>query len=126
VYAERIAFNRAVGNLLSNAYRFAQKRVLIHITSDSQNVCIDVEDDGPGIPEDKRVAILAPFVRLAERRIEARESEDGGEEQEEDCSGLGLGLAIVDRILKQHGGSIKIDQGELGGCLARTTWPKQL
>jgi len=126
VYAERIAFNRAVGNLLSNAYRFAQKRVLIHITSDAKNVCIDVEDDGPGIPEDKRVSILAPFVRLAERRIEARESEDGDQEQEENYSGLGLGLAIVDRILKQHGGSIKIDQGELGGCLVRTTWPKQL
>lgn len=126
VYAERIAFNRAVGNLLSNAYRFAQKRVLIYLTSDAQNVCIDVEDDGLGIPEDKRVAILAPFVRLAERRIEARESEDGDQEQEGNYSGLGLGLAIVDRILKQHGGSIKIDQGELGGCLVRTTWPKQL
>lgn len=125
VYADRIAFNRTIGNLLSNAFRFAHSRVLIHLSNDAEKVCIDVEDDGPGIPESKRVEILAPFVRLDERRIDqATVQEEGGDEQEENHSGLGLGLAIVDRILKQHGGSIKIDQGELGGCLVCTVWPR--
>ncbi|MFN5229614.1 MAG: ATP-binding protein, partial [Planctomycetota bacterium] len=38
-------------------------------------------------------------------------------------SGLGLGLAIVNRILQQHGGSVQIDSGPLGGCLVNTRWP---
>lgn len=45
VYADRIAFNREVGNLLSNAFRFAHSRVLIHLSNDAEKVCIDVEDD---------------------------------------------------------------------------------
>ncbi|MFN9624790.1 MAG: ATP-binding protein [Planctomycetota bacterium] len=106
-------------------FRFVHSRVLIHLSNDAEKVCIDVEDDGPGIPESKRVEILAPFVRLDERRIDlATVPEEGGDELKENDSGLGLGLAIVDLILTQHGGSIKIDQGELGGCLVCTVWPR--
>lgn len=117
VYADRIAFHRAIGNLLSNAFRYARSKVRIHIHAGIQCVCIDVEDDGPGIPETKRTEILAPFVRLSNA------SSDNKHGTEISHKGLGLGLAIVDRILKQHRGSIKIDQGKLGGCLVRTEWP---
>jgi len=117
VYADRIAFHRAIGNLLSNAFRYARSRVLIHLHASVNTVCIDVEDDGPGIPEAKRTEILAPFVRLTNTASNATNG------TEISYKGLGLGLAIVDRILKQHRGSIKIEQGELGGCLVQTVWP---
>jgi signal transduction histidine kinase len=117
VYADRIALHRAIGNLLSNAFRYARSKVRIHLHASVKTVCIDVEDDGPGIPETKRTEILAPFVRLTKTSI----NETNGNEI--NYKGLGLGLAIVDRILKQHRGSIKIEQGELGGCLVQTVWP---
>jgi two-component system sensor histidine kinase RstB len=78
-------------------------------------VCIDVEDDGPGIPGDFRSEVMKPFVRI-----------DPGSQDKEHASshsGLGLGLAIVQRILQQHGGSVEIDRGALGGCLVKTRWP---
>lgn len=120
VYVDRIAFHRAIGNLLSNAFRYARSKVRIHIRAGLKSVNIDVEDDGPGIPETKRTEVLAPFVRLSNL------SHDNNLAAEVNHKGWGLGLAIVDRILKQHGGSIKIDQGELGGCLVRTEWPNTI
>lgn len=156
VFADRISFHRAMGNLLSNAVRYARSTVRIHLhpslasrDSDDSKIpdpkspvtemlCIEVEDDGPGIPEDKRQEILAPFVRLyldgsptrvfnqASLQHEAEvSSKDRYRELEDTHAGLGLGLAIVDRILKQHGGSVRIEQGKLGGCLVRTCWPNE-
>ena len=78
-------------------------------------ICVDVEDDGPGIPGDFRCEVMKPFVRI-----------DPGSQDKDQASshsGLGLGLAIVNRILQQHGGSVQIDRGELGGCLVNTRWP---
>lgn len=127
VFADRIAFHRAIGNLLSNAFRYARSKVCIHIHAGLDAVFVDVEDDGPGIPPDQRIEILCPFVRLTTCRPDDQQSQ-GAEETgaEDDYNGLGLGLAIVDRILKQHGGNIIIDQGAMGGCLARTAWPRQV
>lgn len=156
VYADRISFHRAMGNLLSNAVRYARSTVRIHVhpslasrDSDDSKIpdpkspvtemlCIEVEDDGPGIPEDIREQVLAPFVRLyhggspshaIHRASQQHESEiptqDRYSELEDTHTGLGLGLAIVDRVLKQHGGSVRIEQGELGGCLVRTFWPNE-
>jgi signal transduction histidine kinase len=156
VYADRISFHRAMGNLLSNAARYAKSIVRIHVypsfaswdSDDSTSLdpkspvtemlCIEVEDDGPGVPEDKRREILAPFVRLhpdcsttraihqAPLQNESKvPSHDRYPELQDTHNGLGLGLAIVDRVLKQHGGSVRIEQGNLGGCLVRTFWPNE-
>ena len=126
VWADRIAFHRVISNLLSNAFRYAKSKVLIHVYCNPESVFVDVEDDGPGIPEDKRQEVLAPFARLLNHRASfVSESEDGssGKDDGDQSIGLGLGLTIVDRIVRQHGGSIEIHQGNLGGCLARTRWP---
>lgn len=152
IFADRISFHRAMGNLLSNAVRYAKSIVRIHIGQSCElrdsdvsksratnMLCIEIEDDGPGIPAEKRFEILAPFVRLyhnsspsdaINKSLLQNESEmqtrDGSIELEDTAhTGLGLGLAIVDRILKQHGGSVRIEQGKLGGCLVRTCWPNE-
>lgn len=124
VLADRRSFQRVFINLTSNAARYAESMVRIHVSEsneinshrESQRlVCIDVEDDGPGIPGDFRCEVMKPFVRI-----------DPGSQDKDQASshsGLGLGLAIVNRILQQHGGSVQIDRGELGGCLVNTRWP---
>lgn len=142
VYADRITFHRAIGNLLSNAVRYAKSKVRIHVYRASitsltdeagslpkPTVCIEIEDDGPGIPVQKRIEVMSPFVRLSPHesvpQSESPPSLDFYAQSESISThaGLGLGLTIVERSIKQHGGSISIHQGGLGGCLVQTHWP---
>ena len=124
VFADRRSFQRVFDNLISNAVRHAESALQIHVYEVTEEipgevlrsfVCIDVEDDGLGIPEEMRTEVIKPFVRI-EPQSELRQ-------QRASHAGLGLGLAIVDRILRQHGGSLQIDRGASGGCLVRTRWP---
>jgi signal transduction histidine kinase len=73
-------------------------------------VVLTVDDDGPGIPETERERVLQRFVRLDE----ARSRDDGGS---------GLGLSIVDEVVRAHGGSISITQSALGGARIQVTVP---
>jgi len=70
-----------------------------------------VRDDGPGIPRDQWTKVLEPFVRIDAPRSRAHR-------------GLGLGLAIVRRIVEAHGGSIEVADAPEGGTSVRTTWPR--
>ena len=97
-----------ISNTVRNASRFANQRILILAYRTAKGIIIDIEDDGPGIPEKHREAVFRPFERL---------SDAGGS--------AGLGLALVGRILKRHGGWAKIETSSLGGCRIRTFWPKQ-
>ena len=74
------------------------------------DVVLTVDDDGPGIPESERDRVLQRFVRLDE----ARSRDDGGS---------GLGLSIVDEVVRAHGGSISISQSPLGGARIQVTLP---
>jgi two-component system sensor histidine kinase RstB len=125
VFADRIAFHRVLGNLVSNALRYARRTICIRVyrvptspgKTDVGQVCLEVQDDGPGIAPEDCQRMLEPFVRLEGTDRAAVGS------QASNHAGLGLGLAIVDRILQQHGGQVTIDQGSLGGCRLRTYWP---
>jgi len=94
---------RAVQNLLVNAKRHARHHVRLQLLSQGHQWLIQVEDDGPGIPETQREAIFQPFVRLDPSRSKGR-------------GGFGLGLAIVQRIVNWHHGRIDIRDSELGGA----------
>jgi two-component system osmolarity sensor histidine kinase EnvZ len=98
-----MAVTRALENLIGNARRYGSVcKVSLELTPD--NVRIIVEDDGPGIPENRRAEALKPFARLDV----ARNQDSGG--------GVGLGLAIAHDIARRHGGDLMLGQSQsLGG-----------
>ncbi|MDK3072802.1 ATP-binding protein [Sedimentitalea sp. JM2-8] len=97
---------RAVENLIGNAVRYGDKAE-VSVTLTDRSLRIRVEDDGPGIPADKRAESVKPFSRLDPAR-----NQDKG-------SGVGLGLAIVADVARAHGGTLRLGQSEtLGGLCA--------
>ncbi|MDR5905211.1 ATP-binding protein [Franzmannia qiaohouensis] len=102
--AEPRYLQRALQNLVANACRHAERRVLISLHNDARAVRIDVEDDGPGVPEADRQEIFKPFARLDDSRTRR-------------SGGYGLGLSIVHKVMAWHGGSVMVDESPaLGGA----------
>jgi two-component system sensor histidine kinase RstB len=114
VLADPTALHRALGNLIGNAARFANRRVEISASAQGNRVVIDIDDDGPGIPAADRSRVLEPFVRL-ENQPDPTDNPPG--------AGVGLGLAIVRRTIEQHAATLEIADSPLGGCRVRTSWP---
>ena len=110
VQGDADALRRVVRNLGENAARHASSRVDIALADLGDDVVLTVDDDGPGIPESERERVLQRFVRLDE----ARSRDDGGS---------GLGLSIVDEVVRAHGGSMSITQSPLGGARIQVTLP---
>jgi two-component system sensor histidine kinase RstB len=104
----------ALRNLVANALRFAASTVEVTVSRERRAgevlACIDVDDDGDGVPEADRVRIFEPFVR-------GRQPTGGGSD------GHGLGLSIASRIVEWHGGRIELTRSPLGGARFRTCWP---
>jgi two-component system, OmpR family, osmolarity sensor histidine kinase EnvZ len=103
----RLAVRRAVSNLVDNALRYAGEPVEIGLESGSRSVVVEVRDRGPGIPGDQAERMKQPFTRLQAARSGP--------------PGAGLGLAIVERIARAHGGSLELMPREGGGLIARLT-----
>ncbi|TDX31473.1 two-component system sensor histidine kinase RstB [Modicisalibacter xianhensis] len=104
VIAEPRYLQRALQNLVANACRHAESRVRIRLSQDARAVRLDVEDDGPGVPESDRMEVFKPFARLDNSRTRR-------------SGGYGLGLSIVQKIMLWHGGSVVIEDSEaLGGA----------
>jgi two-component system osmolarity sensor histidine kinase EnvZ len=100
------AVSRAVENLISNARRYGSV-VEVDLEFRNGSLRIAVEDDGPGIAEDRRDEALRPFTRLEG----ARDPNRGG--------GVGLGLSIASDIALSHGGALRLGRSEhLGGLKA--------
>jgi two-component system OmpR family sensor kinase len=95
--------SRAVCNLLGNARRYADTRVVLGAVRMDGVVTITVEDDGPGIPVAEREQVFAPFYRLDRSRDRA-------------TGGFGLGLAIARKAVQLHGGSLYVEDGQMGGA----------
>jgi len=103
------AFKRCLGNLVSNAARFAPS-IAITGHRDHRYLTITVDDDGPGIPAAQREDVFKPFLRLDD----ARNQDEGG---------TGLGLAIARDIARSHGGDIALSDSPLGGLRATVRIP---
>jgi two-component system, OmpR family, sensor histidine kinase RstB len=103
LFAEPRLARRAVENLVQNAMRHAAHRVVLRAEQAGGQVRIDVDDDGPGVPEAERAQIFAPFRQLPNSPQGAR-------------GGHGLGLAIAQRIADSHAGKIEVSSSPLGGA----------
>ena len=95
-----------LGNLLDNACKWADSRVELSICQTIDGFEIEVQDDGPGIPEAERAQVFSRGTRL-----------------DEQASGHGLGLGIVRDIVDAWGGALQLETGELGGLLVRIKLP---
>jgi len=71
---------------------------------------VTVDDDGPGIPPDRRIDALKPFFRLEQ----SRNPETGG---------VGLGLTIARDVVRNHGGELTLEDAPEGGLRARIRLP---
>jgi two-component system osmolarity sensor histidine kinase EnvZ len=100
-----LAVRRAAGNLIDNALRYAGGTIEVLTRRDGAQALVEVMDRGPGVPPGEVERLKRPFTRLNEAR-----SGSGG---------AGLGLAIVERIARAHGGRLELAAREGGGLVAR-------
>lgn len=103
------ALRRAIRNLIENAVRYGE-RARVSVAHQSEELCIIVEDDGPGIPEAEIERAFKPFVRLETSR--SRET-----------GGTGLGLSIARTIARSHGGDVVLTNCRTGGLTATVHLP---
>ena len=109
-YARPMALARAFGNIIENAARYAKKKIRITEVDTADQVEVIIEDDGPGISDDKKADALRPFVRLDNARGR-------------DTGGTGLGLSIAQTAIENHGGQIFLENSDLGGLRVRVVLP---
>jgi signal transduction histidine kinase len=102
---------RAVTNLIENAVKFGTNTVVHLMMTGNDQIQIDVVDDGPGIPEGERDAMLEPFAR----GDAARSLNDAG--------GFGLGLSIARAVAEGHGGKLSLHNAQPTGLIARICIP---
>ncbi len=100
-----------LGNLLENAFKYCRSRIRITVTVSNQAdedrplLKIVIEDDGKGIPETEREQVL--------RR---------GERRDQQLPGQGIGLSVVDEIVRLYQGTLEIDESDLGGARITVCW----
>jgi two-component system sensor histidine kinase RstB len=113
---------RIVGNLIRNAQRHARAQVEVRMTRDGpQHVALAVEDDGPGLPVGDRARLVQPFETGgapsdAPALPMGARSPSTGANPPAAGAGVGLGLAIVSRIVERAGGTLTLDDAASGGA----------
>lgn len=111
----RTELDRALDNLLVNATRYGREPlsgqliVTVSLTTDSHDAVIAVADRGPGVPAEQIDRLLRPFER--------------GDAARSGSGGAGLGLPIVDRIARLHGGALRLLTNSPNGLRAELTLP---
>ena len=92
---------RCLVNLIDNSLKYA-KKINIQIISSKNNIFINIDDDGPGIPENETINVFKPFYKVDKSRAASKSS-------------VGLGLSISSDIIRSHGGKIDLSKSSLGG-----------
>ena len=101
--------SRAIMNLLTNANRYAH-HAKITLDTYQKTARIIIDDDGPGIPANKRSDVFRAFYRIETSRNKK-------------TGGIGLGLTIARDIILSHGGELTLSDSPMGGLRATVTLP---
>jgi two-component system osmolarity sensor histidine kinase EnvZ len=109
MFLSKLLGRRCLTNLLSNALRYGSQ-VQVRADLREKSLEITIDDDGPGIPAERRADAFKPFYRLDE----SRNPKTGG---------TGLGLAIARDVVRGHGGDLTLEDSPLGGLRARLRLP---
>jgi signal transduction histidine kinase len=109
--AQPRALERALTNLVENAAKFGD-RVTVRLACEADRATIDVDDDGPGIPDGEKANVLKPFYRTDQARGAA-------------TGGVGMGLAIAREVASAHGGDLTLHDLPPHGLRARLSLPFQ-
>lgn len=100
----------ALENIIRNAIHYGKDQIQVVLEAHSNTLCIRVEDNGDGVPEEELDSIFRPFYRVST----ARDRHSGG---------TGLGLAIAEHAVRQHNGTLRAARSALGGLLVEVTIP---
>jgi two-component system osmolarity sensor histidine kinase EnvZ len=115
VFGNPTDLKRIVSNLIENARRYGKTpgtnvaEIDIACSSDGSQAIMEIADNGAGVPEKEMERLLRPFTRLDSARGQA--------------NGAGLGLAIVERVVKRHRGSLKLSNRTGGGLRVQVSLP---
>ncbi|PWC55183.1 ATP-binding protein [Azospirillum sp. TSO22-1] len=110
VDARSVALRRAFANLMDNAIAYGGG-CRVRLAEEEGQVRVEIDDDGPGIPENQREKVFAPFYRLDPSR-------------NKDTGGVGLGLSTARTIVRGHGGDVTLANRKEGGLRATVTLPR--
>ena len=109
IKGRRSALKRSLENIIQNGLTYG-KRVQVEAQKSKNLAVINIEDDGPGIPDDQYKNVFKPFFRLDKSRSLNQ-------------SGVGLVLAIVEDIINSHGGNIKLGKSKFNGLQVKIFLP---
>lgn len=106
---ERQDLQEMAGNMIENACKWSRRRVMAtaETLADPRRFRLTVEDDGPGLPPERREEVLKRGARL-----------------DENAPGSGLGLSIVDELARAYGGSLELGESRLGGLKIALELPR--
>jgi two-component system OmpR family sensor kinase len=104
-----LALRRMLSNLVENALKYGA-RARLRLATEAQSAVVEIDDDGPGIPQSRQQQVFEPFFRLESSR-------------NRDTGGIGLGLATVRAIVLEHGGEISLANRNGGGLRATVRLP---
>jgi len=96
---DKINFNRALDNLMNNAYQYGGDQITVLLEEHKGEIIISIADNGTSISDKDKDRVFEPFERLSESRNKG-------------VQGHGLGLAITKKIIKAHHGDIGIETTE--------------
>ena len=103
------SLKRCFENVINNGLTYG-KKVYVSLYKGNNRIIINIDDDGPGIPEDQYRNVFKPFFRLDKSRSLNK-------------SGVGLGLAIVEDVINSHGGNIQLGKSKYNGLQVKISLP---
>jgi PAS domain S-box-containing protein len=105
IWADPDKFTQVLTNLIENAIRHGSDPVTVTASKEGEHVAVQVDDSGDGIPPEIRQRAFTKFWTTGQR------------------GGSGLGLYLVNGLVRAHGGATTIDDAPQGGARITTTWP---